>query len=257
MHEETLIRAGLSDDQAKIYEILLKHGLLSAGKVSSYAGLKRGLTYKVLGELVKMELAVKRDKPGAVAQFEPAHPLKLEDIADQKAREAADARMALDGVIGALVSDFNLASGKPGILFYEGLEGIKKVLDDTLVSKTEICSYGDIEAIVKNIDAVNKAYATKREKLGIKRRGILLDTPFAREYLKDYHPAVTENRFIRTDAPPFQSIMNIYDGKIAYITLRPEKMIGVIIADPFIYEMHRYLFESLWKIAEEIRRPGQ
>jgi hypothetical protein len=69
------------------------------------------------------------------------------------------------------------------------------------------------------------------------------------------HLAVTENRFIRTDAAPFQSIMNIYDGKIAYITLRPEKMIGVIIADQYIYEMHRYLFEYLWGAAEKITPP--
>ncbi len=255
MYEQTLSRAGLSPDQAKLYEILVKHGLLPAGKISSYAGLKRGLTYKILGELEAGGLAVRRDKAGSVAQFEPAHPLKLRDLADQKSRAAADAHVALEGVLNSLVSDFNLSSGKPGVLFYEGLEGIKKVLDDTLISRTEICSYADIEAVMKNIGPLNNAYVAKREKLGVKRRGILLDTPATREYLKDYHLAVTESRLIRVDAPPFESIMNIYDGKIAYVTLRPERMIGVILADPHIYAMHKYLFEYLWGLAEQIKEP--
>jgi sugar-specific transcriptional regulator TrmB len=256
MYEETLARAGLSGDQSRVYEALLKQGPIPASKISSYVGLKRGLTYKILGELEEMGLVTKRDKPGAVALFEPAHPLKLKDLADQKAREASDAHVAIEGVIHSLISDFNLTSTKPGVLFYEGLDGIKKVLEDTLTSKTEICSYADIEAVMNNIEAINKAYVAKREKLGIKRRGILLDTPIAREYLKDYHTSVTESRLIHVDAPPFQSIMNIYDGKIAYITLQPNKMIGVIIADQHIYEMHRYLFEYLWGIAKKITPPS-
>jgi len=255
MYEQTLARAGLTGDQAKVYEILLKHGVLPAGKASTYAGLKRGLTYKILGELETLGLVAKHEKSGAVARFEAAHPLKLKDLADQKAREAEDAHVALEGVLGTLVSDFNLASGKPGIQFFEGLGGVKKVLDDSLTSKTEIYSYADIEAIVKYIDTINTAYAAKREKLGIKKRGIFLDTPFARKYLADYHAAVTETRFIHYDAPPFQTIMQIYDGKISYITLQPQKMIGVIIADQHIYEMHKYLFEYLWGTASPATLP--
>ncbi len=256
MYDQILNRAGLSADQAKIYEVLLKNGPLSAGKISSYAGLKRGLTYKVLGELEGVGLAAKKSEKGAVARFEPAHPLRLQDLADQRAREAADAHTALEGAIASLISDYNLSSGKPGVLFYEGVEGIKRVLDDTLDSKTEICSYADIEAVIKNIGAINKTYVAKREKLGIRRRGILLDTPATREYLKDYHVTVTESRLIRVDAPPFESVMNIYDGKISYITLQPDKMIGAIIADRHIYNMHKYLFEYLWGIAEKITPPA-
>ncbi len=253
MYEQTLTQAGLSEDQARVYETLLKHGNSPASKISTYTGLKRGLTYKVLDELEKAGLIIKHEKEGSVAQFEPAHPLKLKDLADKKTREAADAHVALDGIISPLISDFNLVSGRPGVLVYEGLDGIKKVLNDTLTSKTEICSYGDIEAIVKNFGDINKAYGIKREKLGIKRRGLLLDTLFAREYLKDYHSAVTENRFIRTEAVPFKSIMNIYDEKIAYITLQPEKIICAIIANKDIYEMHQCLFEYLWNITEQIK----
>jgi fido (protein-threonine AMPylation protein) len=108
----------------------------------------------------------------------------------------------------------------------------------------------DIESIVKNIDEINSRYAAKRDKLGIDKKAILLDTPFAREYMKDYHKLSTDIRLIGLEeVPPFQSAMEIYDGKVAYITFAPEKMMGVIIHDLYLYEMHKYLFEFIWSKA--------
>jgi sugar-specific transcriptional regulator TrmB len=248
-YSNTLTQAGLALDQATIYELLIQNGAMPAGKISQKTPLKRGLVYKVLDELIAMGLVLKKEVPGKVALFEPAHPLKLKELAEKKEEQAKNAQNVLNGVLGALTSSYNLVSGKPGVLFYEGLDGVSKVLDDSLESKTEILSYVDIEAIVKNIDSINKAYATKRERLQIKKRGIILDSPFAREYLSNYYTAVTDSKLITYDAPPFQSVMQIYDNKISYITLVPGKMMGVIIEDMFIYNMHKYLFEFLWSVA--------
>lgn len=246
MYEQFLEKTGLSKEQAAVYEVLVKQGPLPAGKLSSFAGLKRGLTYKVLGELEGLGLVEKKDEPKKVLRFEATHPLRMRDLVEKNERNAKDAREVLETVLPKLVSDFNLVSGKPGVQFYEGKEGVKEVLADSLTSKTEIYSYADIEAIVKYIKDTNEWYVAKRERLEIKKKGILLDTPFSRQYLTDYHKVVTDTKFIKYDAPPFQSVMQIYDNKISYITLAPEHMIGVIITDQHIYEMHKYLFEYAW-----------
>ena len=65
--------------------------------------------------------------------------------------------------------------------FFEGEEGIKKVLEDSLYSKEEISSYADITSIQKYIPKINEWYVDQREKKGIKKKGILLDTPEARQ----------------------------------------------------------------------------
>ncbi|MBI3952717.1 MAG: hypothetical protein HY336_02050 [Candidatus Doudnabacteria bacterium] len=248
MYELPLVAAGLEPDQAQIYEILLKNGPLKAGKVAAKSTLKRGLTYKVLDELVELGLVAKNEPIGKVAIFEPAHPLKVKEFAEAKEQKLKTAQLALDGILGQLTSDYNLALGKPGIQFYEGKDGIKKVLEDTLTSKTEIYAYSDIEAIIKYIPNINQEYVAQRERRKIKKRGIFIDTPKAREELKNYHVATTQNKFIKHEAPPFEVVFQIYDNRISYITLSPNKMLGVIIEDPFIYRMHKYIYEFLWSL---------
>lgn len=251
-YSPTLVQAGLEPNQAAIYEVLIKNGSLPAGKIYQKTPLKRGLVYKVLDELVDIGLVSKKDEPGKVAIFEPAHPLKLKELAEQKEKEAKTAQSALEGVLGNLTSAFNLAVGKPGVQFYEGQDGIKRVLNDSLRSRSEIYSYADIESIVKYIDDINQDYVAKRERLKIKKRGILLDTPFTRQYLANYHKTVTQTRLIKYNAPPFQIVMQIYDGKVSYISLGDKRMIGVIIEDKHIYDTHKYLFEYMWLTATDL-----
>src|SRR3989344_695186 len=123
MYEQTLIQAGLTKNQSLIYEILVKTGPVSAGKLAKIAPLKRGLVYKVLEELEEVNLVEQKKPAGTVAVFIPAHPLKLKDLAEQRERQAKDAQRILESVLGGLVSDYNLAVGKPGVQFYEGKEG--------------------------------------------------------------------------------------------------------------------------------------
>ena len=40
--------------------------------------------------------------------------------------------MIIDTALPALISDYNLVSGKPGIRFFEGVEGLKKIYEDVL-----------------------------------------------------------------------------------------------------------------------------
>lgn len=244
---QLMVAAGLEPDQALIYELLLKSGPLKAGKIAQKSPLKRGLVYKILDELVDLGLVIKNEPLGKVAIFEPVHPLKLKDLAESREQKFKTAQLALDGIMGQLSSDYNLSLNKPGVQFFEGLDGIKKILEDSLSAKTEIYSYADIESIHKYIKDINEDYIKKRERLQIKKKGIVLDTPFARNYLKNYHRKITDTKFIKYNAPPFQTIMQIYDNKISYITLDPQKMVGVLIQDPHIYQMHKYLFEFLWE----------
>jgi sugar-specific transcriptional regulator TrmB len=46
--ENILIQAGLSEDQAQVYDYLLDKGPQKASSISSWTGVKRGLTYKIL-----------------------------------------------------------------------------------------------------------------------------------------------------------------------------------------------------------------
>ncbi len=244
-YRESLVKAGLDKSQASIYEAMVKIGPSPASDIARAAGIGRPLSYKVLEELIALGLAEKKEKPGKVARFSAAHPLKLKEIVEKRLEKASGARTALEGVIGRLTSDFNLQSGKPGVRFFEGPGGIRECISDALTSKTDIYSYVDIAAIEKHIPDISREFAKARQKLGLKKKNIGIDTPENRAEIEGYYTDVTEERLIPWSTAEFGTVMQIYDSKISYMTLG-EQMIGVIVADPHIYEMHKSLFEFTW-----------
>lgn len=250
--ENILIQAGLSEEQAQTYQTLLDRGPQRASDLAKWVGIKRGLIYKVLDQLESMNLVSKKGGPGTVAIFSPSHPSMLLANIERKEKEVALNKEMLTSSLGSLSSKYNLITGKPNVQFYEGKEGMRKVLDDTLnVPKdTEIYTYADLEAITKYIPEINKEYSNRREKLGIKKKGLLLDTPKARDEIKNYHTDVTDTKFISCDITELDTVIQIYENKISYITLKENSMIGIIIEDPSIYKIQKTLFEHLWKITQ-------
>ena len=241
-----LVAVGLTEDQASLYDALLRKGTLTARKATLEAGVPRTLGYAVLKQLENKGLVTKTELPGAVAQFSAAHPGVLLDKAESEQKAAERALSNLKIALPDLSSLYNLATGKPGIKFYEGVSGIQAVLEDTLTAKETIYSYADLEMIEKHIGEINREYVKKRDKLGVKKRGLLLDTQENRFLLEGYHTKVTDVKLIKADAAPFKTVMQIYDGKISYFTLGEEHLVGVVIIDPHIYEMHKALFEATW-----------
>lgn len=253
MYENTLSKAGLSPDQARIYEVLLKNGPLPAGEVSKKAELKRGLTYKVLDELVVLGLAKKNEK-GKVLRFEPAHPLQLKELAERKEQEAKVAQEALGGILSNLTSDFNLISGRPGVQYFEGKEAVARIAEDSLTAEGAIYSYIDNDALDKYIPKENERYVRERIKRGIVKKIISIDTSHTRAIAKDFSSQLLECRVIKSNLP-FATVMQIYGNKVSYLTLDERVKVGMIIDNPFIAKMHRVLFEQLWDVAQSITPP--
>lgn len=252
MYEEMLKNAGFSKEQAQIYSLLLKEGAQQARKIVSKLAIKRGLAYKVLDQLVKLNMVEKVEKQGKVTVFQPKHPNEIVEILENRKRDLNTATESIKAIVGQMSSDFNMISGKPNVQFFEGLEGVRQVLEDTLYTKEELISYVDLEVIEKYIKDINTWYVGEREKYQIKKRGLVLDTPFNRKFLENYHKTITENRILPIDSEPFSTIMHIYDDKVSYITFG-ESIIGVIITNPNIATMHKKLFEFTWNKSEVLK----
>jgi len=247
MEFEILKKIGLSDEEASVYGYLLENGERTAGAILKKLPIKRGQLYNILKSLVYQGLVEQYLKNG-VAHFRLEHPNKLSDLLKKEDEDIDQTKSALEDILPAMISQYNLTHHKPAVRYFEGLEGVQKVLEDSLTSNTEIYSYGDLDSINKYIPDINKEYVKKREKMNIKKKGFAFDSPAAREFLKNYFPSVTETRLIDYDAPLTHTILQIYDNKISYVTLSDKALIGVIIEDANIYSLHKYLFEYMWSI---------
>ena len=249
-YSQSLIEAGLTKDEALVYETLVLRGPLQAGVLARHTPLSRPLVYKVLSGLEAVGLVEKRDEPGKVALFAPAHPLKLKELLDKRFESAQNAKVALDGAIGHMISDFNLRSGKPGVRFYEGKEGAKAILFESLSAKEEIYTYADSETIDRYVAKENEEYVRARIKRGIRKKILMPDTPGSRKECLQNDSTLTDIRLLpASNAPLFSTAIQVYDNVVSYLTFTDQFIGGTQIHDPAIYRVHRYLFENAWQSA--------
>jgi sugar-specific transcriptional regulator TrmB len=250
-----ITETGLSKEQAVVYEALLRSGSLPASKLTKAipAGehLSRPLVYKILDDLIVLELVEKTDEQGKVAIFTPKHPTSLAKVLEERKAALEKVKKQFVTVAGSLSSLYNLSVGKPGVQMYEGKDGIWEVLLDSLTATEEILTYADLEAIDSHIPDLNAEYSTLREEKDIKKRGLVIDSPQARSFLKSYDGKVTHTKLIASSESfvPFQTVMQIYDNKVSYITLSQNHLIGMIITNEHIAKTHKFLFESHWKLS--------
>lgn len=142
----------------------------------------------------------------------------------------------------------------PIIKFYKGKAGIKKVLFDTLASKTELKGFVNVDAMDEQVRPINDEYVIARERSTVKKRAFILDTPYARQGREsgEYSPkSYIAWKWIDKNLYPFSLEMNIYDGKISYLTYVKNDLTGVIIKNDHIYEMHKSMWNMMWDFLPE------
>lgn len=243
----TLIELGLGENEATLYEILLKTPEASIPRLQQISPFSRTMLYYVLENLEEFSL-VSSKKHGKKTIYIAEHPSKLEDFVLNQQKELDRQKNMLKDVIPDLSSAFRLGHNKPGMRIFEGKDGFKEALYDTLNARETIRTFVDLDSVAKYVDDINKKYVKKRQKLGKDKKLLILDTPTARNYINKQGPQHSDTRFLPKDMSPFRTGMQIYDNKISYFTLRKNNILAVIIEDPDIYQMHKNMFDFLWNM---------
>jgi sugar-specific transcriptional regulator TrmB len=242
---------GLTKTQSATMDYLLEHSETKASDIAKDIRHPRGVVYKALEELLALELVEKIEKTNQIARFRATHPQNLEKVLETKERELGQNKKILEEILPNLVSNYNLTLNKPGIMFYEGEDGMRKVLEDSLKSQTEICLFMNMDAATKEsaFNKVNDEYVPKRIRAGIAKKiieaGKKPELTFGTSNEK--YDALTQIRYIEKPMPLFKSALQIYDGKISYQIFDDKNIISILIQDKSIYEMHKAWFDLMWE----------
>lgn len=137
-YQKLFLTAGLSVEQAKIYDTLLKNKGLAASKVSRLCSIERSLTYKVLNQLIDLKLAQKHETTGQITRFVAEHPQRILEIVNENRSRVESSYQQIQTEIGDVISSYNLTIGKPGVRFMEGIDGLKKLHEDIIRGGTDI-----------------------------------------------------------------------------------------------------------------------
>lgn len=244
-YNQVLIQAGLSENQAVIYETLLKSGPLRASSLAIRTPFKRQLTYKLLDELVGLGLVIKDENKGKVAMFEPAHPLKLKQLAEEREKKAKESQNILEGVLHNLTSTYNITLGKPGVIIVEGAEEAYKLFKDSYYAKSPVWQYYDAKTVRKYFSNIDDAISNESMYKKKTRKIMAPNDNHNREILKD-----EPNENIQIKYIPFQEELPVvalmYDHKVIMITIGAKRIIGMSIENDLIYNFFTAMFKHLW-----------
>ncbi len=240
-------KLGLSDKEIAVYLALLEHGASSVRNLAALANLNRGTTYDILKKLQEIGLVSffhKNTKQNFVAE-EPERILKL--LADRE-QEFKKAEEKIKQLIPQLKSLQEKGGDKPVTKFYEGLAGVKFILDDVLESlKNQPDKNYYVYSAAGVREDVYEAYPDfnkKRIKNNIKANTISI-SPGGGTYGMD------ERKWLKTEkkAESNMTYILIYADKCAFISRDSHNNpVGVIIENKMIYETQKILFLQMWKL---------
>jgi len=243
--QTTLSTIGLTPDEAMIYALLLDKGLTTGKSLVEKTDMSKGTLYRTLEQLTEKGLAERTDRGNKADFFMPTHPRNLERLIHARKSEASQAESLLQDNLGGMISQFNLLAGKPNVQMHEGKEGVKKVVFDSTNAQTEILTIADNEAMNRYYPNINTENISRRKRNSAKKRILSIDSQYIRNLAQSDDSEVTDRRLLKNyDA--LETVIQIYDNKVSYITLDPDRAIGVIIEDKALAATQRALFELLW-----------
>jgi sugar-specific transcriptional regulator TrmB len=122
---KTLTQIGLSEKEATVYEALLNLGKANMGKLLPKVPYKRGNTYDILKDLSAKGLVTETEERGkTVFVVEP--PDRLKTLIEKSEQTLTQQKEALESNFEQIASTYRLTMNRPGVRYYEGLNGIVK-----------------------------------------------------------------------------------------------------------------------------------
>lgn len=239
---------GLTEKQARVYLACLELGSSSVAHIAHHARINRVTAYDVLEKLLKKGMVNFLTKKGN--RFYDATDPQM--VASEMKRRALDFRKVLP--------DLRRLRGEaihPRIRYFEGLDGIKAIYEDTLSSKTEILNYSNSREIRAHWPNYDEEYVTKRVKKKIWLCGIALDDSHGKWVQAKDQECYREIRLVSAKDFTFTNEINIYDDKVAITSFKDKPLIGMIIESTEIANTQRDIFKMAWAFSYANRFPAE
>ena len=139
---------------------------------------------------------------------------------------------------------------RPRVRFYEGVDGLRDVYEDTLTSHEPIRAYATVDDMHKGLPNYFPNYYKRRAGAGIAIRAIIPQTEIGLERGTHDVDEKRESAFVPADKYYFSPEINIYDNKVMIASWR-EKL-GIIIESSEIADAMKKIYELAWSEAKKL-----
>ena len=235
-----LSQFGIKSQEAQIYLACLKLGQGTVSEIASESGVQRTFIYDLVRDMVKN---------GILSEVEIRGTLHYSALSIEKFKVLQEEKInRLESVMPEIKAWVKTIGDKPRVQFFEGTQGIQIALEDTLKQPQNgtILAFATAEGYYSQDQSFINSYLRRRIKKGITVRAIGPDIPVNREYLEKDKEQLRETRLVDPKLYPFTNEIDIYQNKVAIMSLQGE-LLSVIIESESVAKTLRSIFELAWK----------
>ncbi len=241
--QKTLLKLGLSNNETKAYAAALELGVASVQDIARLAGLKRTTTYTVLASLIERGVVGKTTVKGKTKYLaEP--PEKLLSIIKELENDIKKDLPELKAI-------YNRNEIKPKIIFFEGIEGIKNIFEDTIREKPSEILMWLSDDYFKQLPGYSAEYIKRRVALDMHAKRICtVNSIWHRKNKKHDSDELSETIAVPKELLDTGIEVNIYNNKLAFMNF--QENLGIIIESKAIADAMRQAYNLSWQGAKAL-----
>jgi len=242
--EEKLQDLNINSQQAKLYLAALQLSSASVAELALKAGVERTACYPHLKKLVKIGLlsvALKKDKTVFIAE----NPKKINEILEEKKNH-------FNKLMPDLLAIFNAKDIKPKVRYYEGREGMKNILLNSIKSGSKenlhLNPFNNVIEVLGKDFARHYIETRVKNKINVRSLRLQEEVQGSWEFKTKDQSILREVRYLPKDFN-LDNLIIIYNNTIAIISSVKENY-GLEIESKELSNTMRSVFEILWKITK-------
>ena len=241
--------------EAKIYITSLEVGAQPASVIAKKTGVKRGNAYNLLERMKDLGFVQEFIQNG-VRHFIGCPPSTLLSMLTDREQEVATQKQKLERIVPLLENIRNPHVVQPKVRYYQGIEGIKEVYNDTLRGNHKtiyaICDWEHLFPAERLPDLHEWMwkYADRRAAKDIRFLAIANKSPESDEACRRGKKQKRTIKMLKSAYLPVEFM--VYGNKIALMSTK-EDMVGIIIEDMAAAETLRDLHMGIWPFLPEYK----
>ncbi len=249
--KDTLKQIGLTETEAEIYLMGLNYNSLGVSELEKKTRIKRTTIYHALNTLMAKGLAAKKGTESKYV-FSMTNPDKIQGMIDREIKKLEEKNNDLKEIIPLLNKRIKQEEEPIKISHYEGIEGVKLVVEEALYCKSR---QWKIIAPHKNFfSQFDKGYAKyfmKTRTFNKIQARTLWEGRFDEKMLSQKEIQQRNPRFLPKEMHgEFQSVIIIFDDKVAIISPLKD-LSAILIQSTETNATFTAMFEGLWSVSKK------
>lgn len=243
MIEETLKKIGMTENEARLYLVLLKEGLSASGNLIKKTELQSSVIYHLLNSLLEkgfVSFITKNKKK----LFSATDPKLLETLIDKKEKDLETMKKDFKNALSEMQHLIDSNKEEQKVTVYTGIKGIQLIFDDILNNSKNFWNYSTRDTFSRVMPKYREYFREMRIARKIKQRMIIADDK--RKPNRPYQ----EKRYVPIE---FSSPIGIqgYNNKVAIFIWDAQPPIAILLEGENVSKAFKGIFENMWKSASK------